>query len=220
MNITKKLVIFTLLCSLANISGAQEENASTIQNELWLGYSAQIKLKKGLKLGIETQQRYNDSYEAVKLSFVATSLKYKFNKHFYTKLNFRHTWRPEERSVKRYTLDFLAKEKLKKHKLELAYRARVLYNVADYTGESSADFRNKISVNKKLHKVVVSFVSYEIFYQVSEKQQLDAHRFSAGFKWRLKKDTDLKTFYRFDYELNRRSPEHQSIVGVQLSQSF
>lgn len=216
----KQLLIVFFVFGIYTSTFAQIEEKGEVDNELWVGYSAKIKLSEKWKLGLKTQQRYNDNFTGLKLNFMAVNLGYKVNKHIGLRTDYRHTWRPEKRNLKRYTFDFLAKKKIKKYKLRLEYRSRFLLNIAHYTGETTSDFRNKLSLSSKLNKKIVPFVGYELFYELYEFERIDAHRFTAGVNWRLKKNLDLKTYLRFDREVNRDTPNRQRIIGIILSQSF
>ena len=209
----KKLFILLLLTSFVHTSYSQRE----VQNELWLGYSAKFKLSDHWRMGIKTQQRYNEDFANIKLNLISTNLGYKINDYFSLKADYRHTWMPEERNIRRYTMNFLAKTKIKKYNLRLAYRSRVLANVAYYTDEFSADFRNKLTVQYKLKKKFLPFLSYELFYGIDEDKEIRNHRYTLGLDYRLKKKTTIKTIARLDHQTDG---DLQRIFGLTLIQSF
>ena len=209
----RRLLILFILIGFTQTSFSQEE----VENELWLGYTAKFKISNHWKWGLKTQQRYNENWEDIKLNLISTNLTYKINDHFGVKADYRHTWIPEERNVRRYTMNFLAKTKIDKYKLRIGYRARVLSNFAYYTNEFSADFRNKLTLQHKLTKKLLPFASYELFYGIDEDKEIRNHRYTLGLDYRIKKKTTIKSIARLDQQADG---DLQRIIGVSLIQSF
>lgn len=214
--ILRRLFILLFLTGFMHESYSQKD----VENELWLGYSAKFKISNHWKWGLKTQQRYNENWEDIKLNLISANLTYKINNHFGLKADYRHTWIPDERNLRRYTMNFLAKTKVEKYNLKIGYRARVLTNFAYYTNEFSADLRNKLTIQHKLTKKLLPYASYELFYGIDEDKEIKNHRYTIGFDYRIKKKTTIKTYLRFDQEANDETPNHQRIFGVILSQSF
>ena len=214
-----KTAFFILLINLgfAPTLFGQSEGELTTTNDFWTGISIKHKLNKKIAFNLDQQVRITDDLNEIRSTFFEFGVKYKFNKHFSTRAQYRYTIRNKERHVNRVTVDFNGKWSIKPAKLELTYRFRLQHAVVTFTKEPSSFIRNRIQARYALSKKLKLFAAYESFYQFNDKNRFRQNLYAAGLIFEIKKKVDLSVFYRLDQKINTKNPENTNIVAVLLS---
>lgn len=218
MDCSRKFILVFIMAFCAIQSTAQEEVQR--DNELWTGFSAKYKLSKKIQFGLEQQVRINDNLRNLKSNFFELGARYKWNKHFSVKFQYRYTLRTDLRNVNRYSLDVKAKWKIKPLKLHFTYRPRFQHSAVVYTLQPASYFRNKLTLEFEGWKKITPFASYENFYKLNEHNEFRGNRYIIGMNAKLGKQLDLKAFYGIDQEINKSQPSRRNIVALLLSYSF
>lgn len=89
-----------------------------------------------------------------------------------------------------------------------------------YNGQIIVDWRNKLTLEKKLSKKIDAFGEYELFLNVFKLKsfarfdppELSTNRYTAGFSYQIKK-IELQLFYRIDSSINSLEYECEQIFG-------
>ncbi len=188
----------------------------TTDIELWRGSTFQLRFNKKFRVDIEEQFRLNDTISSLKSVFTELGLRYRINRHFAFKGNYRYVVRPNNDNRSRFSLDAYYNWNKKKFPLAIQYRLRFQDTKESNRGRKFTFVRNKLIVDYNLTKLVDPFLSYEIYFRFNQKNEFRTWRFTAGLDWRLSKRLDLTTFYRHQKEINVNNPEAQHIIGVML----
>ena len=207
------LISIVILCSLSTMLSAQ----ITTDTELWTGGTFKLRLNKNFRIDIEEQLRFNDTISSRKSSFTEFGLKYRINKRWALKGNYRYVVRPTNNNKSRFSLDTYYSWSKKKKPISIQYRLRLQDAKESNTGRKSTHIRNKITVGYNLAKLVDPSISYEIYYRLNQKNEFRTWRLTGGLDWRISKQIDLTTFYRYQKEINVNNPEAQHILGLMLT---
>lgn len=219
MDSYRKAHLFLLLFFLA---GFQSWGQETIErdNELWSGISLRYKLNKKIQFGLDQQVRMSQNMNAIRSSLFEFSARYRFNKHFSLKGQYRYTIRNGNRNVNRFTMDANLKWKWKKADLTFEYRARFQHSMVVFTGEPASYFRNRPKLSYYGFKKIEPFISYENFYKFNQHNEFRGHRYLLGVDIKLNKDLDLTLSYGIDQETNTKSPNSRNLFVAVLKYDF
>lgn len=209
------LVVLVQLGSMSDVF-CQTEEVSRV-NDFWTGISFKHKLNKKIAFNLDNQVRITNNLNEIRSTFFEFGIKYKFNKHFSTRAQYRYTIRNKERHVNRYSLDFNGRWNIKPAKIELSYRFRFQHGIVTFTGEPSTFLRNRIQVKYKLSKRIKLFVRYESFYQFNDKNRFRQNLYAGGVTLKVSKQLDFSAFYRMDQKINTKNPERRNVVALLLS---
>lgn len=215
MNWIKTALIFISLSFSSALFG--QGNEPTISNDFWTGVSLKYKLNKKVAFSIDQQVRVTDNLNEIRSIFFEFGLKYKFNKHFSTRVQHRYTIRNQERHVNRFSLDGTAKWKIKPAKLELSYRLRFQHAMITFTKEPETFLRNRLQLRYEVFKKMKLFARYESFYQFNDKSRFRRNLYAAGIELQVNKKLDLSLFYRMDKKINTKNPETRNIIACLVS---
>jgi hypothetical protein len=214
-----KTTFFILIINISftpTLYGQVSEELLTT-NDFWTGFSIKHKLNKKVAFNLDQQVRITDDLNEIRSTFFEFGTKYKFNKYFSTRAQYRYTIRNKERHVNRITVDFNGKWKIKPTKLELTFRFRLQHAIVTYTKEPATFIRNRIQARYTFWKKLKLFAAYESFYQFNDKNRFRKNLFAAGLIVPINKKLDLSVFYRLDQKINTKNPERTNIVAVLLS---
>lgn len=218
MNLIRPLLLLLALnlvfCSV--LLGQVEEEPVKI-NEFWTGISLKYKLNKKIAFNLDQQVRITDDLGEIRSTFFEFGARYKFNKHFSTRAQYRYTIPNQERHVNRLTLDGTGKWNIKPAKLELSYRLRFQHSLVTFTKEPETYLRNRIQIRYKLLKKVKLFARYESFYQFNDKTRFRRNLYAAGIDLQVNKKLDVSLFYRLDQKINTKNPEIRNVIACLLS---
>lgn len=186
-------------------------------NELWTGITLKYKLNKKWQFDLEQQARIHQNFQAIRSNFFELGAQYKWNKFISTKLQYRYTFRNEQRNVNRFTLDNNVKWKWKKPDLKFDYRLRAQHAMVVFTGQSFTYLRNRISVSYYGFKKIEPFLSYESFYKFIDHNEFRGNRYLLGCDVQINKKLDLTLMLGIDQEINTKNPDSRNIYGITLS---
>jgi len=189
-------------------------------SELWSGYTAKYKINKKWRLSGEYQIRFDNNVSKLKNNFLELNVQKKLSKKFYLNMQYRYSWIVNERNKKRYSIDGIYKQKIFKKALKLKYRTKFQIEQVQYNGQVIVDWRNKLTIEKKLSKKIDVFGEYELFLNVFKLKsfarfdppELTTNRYTAGFNYQIKK-VELQLFYRIESSINSADNECDQIFG-------
>jgi len=200
------------LCMMTQVVSAQIPT----DNELWLGGAIDLKLNKKWSVELEEQFRINNNISTLNQAFTELSGKYKINKYFGLKGNYRFVGRPKKNNKNRLSIDILAKWKKKNFPLSFGYRLRLQRAITSGSKNTRSYIRNKFGVNYNLSKLVDPFIAYEIYFR-PDKKEFRVSRITLGLDWKLNKRMELTSFYRIQRDINIKKPTRQNIIGVMFT---
>ena len=208
-----KVIVSIGLIGIVSILNAQ----ISTDTELWTGGTFKLRLYKKFRVDLKEQFRFNDTISSMKSTFTEIGSRYKIDKHFAVKGNYRYTIKPTKNNRSRFSLDAYYNWGRKKFPLALQYRLRFQDTKVSNSGRKYTNLRNKIKVDYNLTKIVDPFLSYELYYRFNKKNEFRTWRLTAALEWRLAKKFDLTTFYRYQKEINVKNPDAQHIIGIMLT---
>ena len=217
MNWTKGWII-ALLITLGSGSATIAQTQEVLRvNEFWTGVSLKYKLNKKVAFSLDQQVRITDNLTEIRSTFFEFGARYKFNKHFSTRIQHRYTMPNQERHVNRLSIDGTGKFTIKPAKLELSYRLRFQHSMVTFTKEPESFLRNRVQIRYKLFKNLKLFARYESFYRFNDKMRFRRNLYSTGLNIDLNKKLDLSLFYRLDQKINTKNPELRNTIALLLS---
>lgn len=191
----------------------------TTDSELWTGGTYKLGITKKVRFEFEEQFRFNNSISSYKNNFTELRVRYKFNKHIAVKGNIRHVIRYNDFNRRRFSIDAFYNWDKKSFPLRFQYRLRLQDSKEFQTGKKTDYIRNKFSLEYNLTKLVDPFISYELYYMFNQKNEFRTWRLTTGLNWKLNKQIDLSTYYRYQTEINVKKPQAQHIIGLMLTYS-
>jgi hypothetical protein len=206
-------LLFFLISSSSLL--AQEETAR--DNEVWSGFSLKYKFNKKIQFGAQQQIRINNNLASIRSNLFEFGARYKWNKHFSTKLQYRYTFRSNQRDVNRYSLDLMAKWRIKRINVGFSYRPRLQHSTVTYTFQPATYIRNKIKLEYDKWKKITPFASYENFYKLNEHNEFRGNRYIIGLDISIDKKLELKVFYGRDQEINTKNGVDRNLFGALLA---
>ncbi len=184
--------------------------------ELWTGGIFKLRINKAFRAELREQIRFNDNVSSFKSTFTQLGLRYRLNKSFAFKVNFRYIIRPK-RDRLRFSADAYYNWSKKKFPLSAQYRLRFQNTLRPQSGNSTTYLRNKVSVDYNLSKLIDPFLSYELYFRFNGKNEFRVYRLTLGGKWRLNKRIDVSSFYRFQSDIFVKKPDREHIFGLIFS---
>lgn len=185
--------------------------------ELWTGGNFNLKINKKFSTGIVEQFRFNDTISSLKQAFTQISLKYKINKSFSIRANYRYSARPNSFNRNRLSLDFNYAWNKKKFPLSLKYRFRFQDTKTNISGNKGTYIRNKFGVDYNLTKIVDPFTAFELFYRFNKKNEFRKYRFTLGLDWKLNKRMNIASYYRLQRDIGVKKPGLSNIFAILYS---
>ena len=101
-------------------------------------------------------------------------------------------------------------------RLSLSNRVRLQYTTYQFD-DDHIHVRDKIRGGFDATKHVTPYAALEFFYLLSPKSEYRETRFYLGVDWRVKKRLELGAFFLRQVETNVQMPEHNNILGLELS---
>lgn len=212
---SKTLLLFYLGLCLSLVSFGQSSGTST--NELWTGITLKYDVNKKSTVSLKQQFRTTNNLNEVRSNFFEVAYKRKLNKHYSTKVHYRHTILNEERNLNRYVLDGVGEWKIKHTKFHIDYRLRIQESRVTFTGQPFTVVRNKIQAQRKVNKNWSSLIAFESFYQFNKMNDFSVARYTLGMNYTIDKRMELNSYLRIDQEINIKKPKRQYILGLLLS---
>lgn len=209
----RRILLIIILTGLTTSIIAQKST----DTELWTGGELKLRLTKKLKVDVDEQFRFNDTISSFKAALTEIGLKYKLDKGFSLKGNFRFARRSNKSNRNRFSLDVNYDWDKKEFPLSIEYRLR-FQNTSDASlGKNFTYVRNRIGLDYNLSKLVDPFLFYELYFRLNGKNEFRVTRFTFGLDWKMTEQLDLTTYYRIDSDINVKKPKKQNIIGVMLS---
>lgn len=219
MDSFKKTHFLIVLLLIWGFNGWAQESIDR-DNELWTGISLRYKLSKKMQFGLDQQVRISENISIVRSTFFEFGARYRFNKHFSLKGQYRYTFRNESRNVNRFSLDANFKWKWKKVDLKFDYRTRVQHAMVVHTGEPNTYLRNRLQLSYYGFKRIEPNISYENFFKFIDHNEFRGNRYLLGLDIKLNKELDLSLNYGIDQEINTKNPSAKNIYIAVLKYDF
>ncbi|MBN2213274.1 MAG: DUF2490 domain-containing protein [Bacteroidales bacterium] len=186
-------------------------------NQLWSGATLKISISRKLRFDIEEQVRYNKNISKLNVALTEGSIVYDLTKKTSFKSTFRYFFDPNSHNYYRISGDFSYDLPIKNFPLDFKYRLRFQRFTEEHTHESESYFRNKLSADYNLSKLVDPFVEYESYFKLSHINRFSASRYIVGLDWRLSDNIDLETFFMYEDEFGEKKPKVNKVFGIGLS---
>ena len=194
--------------------------AQESENNLWTSGVLNLKINKQLRFEFEEQTRFDNNITRLHAVITEGGLRYALNKHFDLKANFRYYYDPNSQNAYRYSGDFAYEWSKKKFPLKVKYRLRFQRTIEEHTRAAESYFRNKISADYNLTKLVDPYIGFESFFKLNYSNRFTTNRYIAGLEWKITRHIDLSTYFMFEDGFGERKPKIQRIFGVELSYGF
>ena len=186
--------------------------------ETWAGASFEKKLRNKTFIIVAPKIRFNKNSSDFKSFFSNFNIYYRYKKYLRFSFCYRITRDLNEYFHRFYGQVFYKNEIIKN--LRFTYRGRI---EREYSSRNLPDnaFRNKIVLDYKFSKTINPFFASEIIYKIHYKgNHFNKIRFDFGFVFDLGKRKELSLFYRYQKEINERSPLQTNIIGINYAYSF
>lgn len=210
---TLKIVLSIVLLGLTVSLNAQKLPDA----ELWTGATWKLRLNKEFRVEFEEQIRFNNNISTLKMTITEFGLRYRLNKYFSFKGNYRYSARPNKNNRTRVSLNAYYNWRKKKFPLSMQYRFRFQNTNEANSGQKFSDVRNKVTLAYNLSKLADPYLSFELKTELNGINEFRVKRLTYGLDWRMSKQIDLTTFYRNQSEINVKNPDKQNIIGIMLS---
>ncbi len=191
---------------------------SQTETELWSGYVYKLKLNKKWLLEFQGQLRFDENIGHFNKAFTQIGGQYEVLNNLDLEVSYRYYGVNGGWNVGRLNLNVKYKWEPQKTDFKFKYRLRFTDALVQYTGQKVTYLRNSFTVGYKLSKLVDPYIAYENFYRLNLLKEVRRHRYTFGLAWDLTKRLSLDTFYRYETEVNVKSPEPVTIIGLGLTQ--
>lgn len=205
------MVIF----NLQKLSG--QETMPEEDTELWTSAQLKIDVLEDWRIDVEQQLRLDDHFSSFHQYFSELGIRYKINKYFDLKAQYRYSVTDEEHNEGRISLDFGAEYDIKDFPVDILYRLRLQDEKIEYTGQKKTYMRHRIGIDYNMSKLVDPYFEYESFFKFNQKNEFRRNRYTLGLQWKLNKKAELVTFGRYQKEFNVKAPKSVFIVGLGYS---
>jgi len=101
-------------------------------------------------------------------------------------------------------------------RLSLSNRARLQYTTYEFE-DDHVHLRDKLRAGYDVTKRVTPYAALEFIYLLAPKSEYRETRFYLGVDWRVKKRLELGAFFLRQDETNVQMPEHNNILGLELT---
>lgn len=207
--------IFVLAgCLFFNIVGAIGQIAD---NQLWSGATLKLGISKKLRFDIEEQVRFSNDISRLNITYTEGAILYDLTKKIRLKGGFRYICEPYSHNRQRFTGDFSYDLSIKDFPLDFEYRLRFQHVFEEHTRESEDYFRNKLSADYNLSRLVDPFIEFESYFSLSNVYKFTTNRYIVGLEWRISRNIDLETFFMYEDEFGEINPEITKVYGIGLS---
>ena len=207
--------IFVLAgCLLFNTASSIGQIAD---NQLWSRATLKLNVTKKLRFDLEEQLRYDKDISRLNVTLTEGSILYDLTKRIRLKSTFRYFFDPYSHNYYRLSGDFSYDLSIKNFPLDFDYRLRFQYVCEEHTRESENYFRNKISADYNLSRLVDPFIEFESYFRLSHVNKFTTNRYIVGLVWRISKNIDLETFFMYEDEFGEMNPEINKVYGIGLS---
>lgn len=102
---------------------------------------------------------------------------------------------------------------------DLSYRLRLQFTTYEFE-DDHFNVRNRVRAGYRATKRVTPYAALELIYVMAPKAEYRETRFYLGVDWRVKKRIELGFFFMRQEETNVRTPERNSVLGVDLTYTF
>ncbi len=204
----KNSLLFLFLFCLSFSIFAQENDL-----ELWGSIKFSKKVSKNGKFVIEEQIRWADSISLYKKSFTNLSYEYKLHKRHVLAINLRHTQNVDNDRYARLGLDLKSEFNAYKKILFVEQRIRVQKSWNEQNFLEKYYFRAKWGLAWR-NSSVSPFINQELFWDAQNSILMDKQRSTFGLVIYISSQFRMKFFVRKQRELNRNSPDHETIIGI------
>jgi hypothetical protein len=185
-------------------------------NELWLSAGFEKDLPAQWRLEVEQGLRFKDQFTTYKNTYTEVFLSKKLEGGLRLLGSYRYSVY-DDKERQRVSLGGLYKKAYPPYSLE--YRTELQWKRG---GAGKDVFRNRLTLERKVHKKIKPYVSAEIFHLLDGGLHgVDEYRLSAGLTWALRSHQALKVFYAFHEEdLTRSNSEKINVLGVNYEYEF
>lgn len=196
---------------------------------LWASVNLDKKVTQKLTFSLSEELRFNENVSELGTAFTEIGADYKFYKFVSLGISYRYIQKKrvdDFYSIRhRYNIDLSLKYKLKKINLTLRERFQTQYadvNTSEDGKIAERYLRSKLTVKYDLGKKYIPFISCELFYQLSnrEENEFDNARYAAGFKYEFNKKMSIDLFYLINKEFHVNDPWTEYVTGIAFNYSF
>jgi hypothetical protein len=219
----KNLIFILLLAGICALTDAQVQDF-----QIWTGPVLKYNFSKKFRAEFEQQFRFNDNASKYDYTFSELGLRYKVFKYLELKAVFRQSFLPPAESGSgisdsdKSRLCFAAGTgtELFNTGVNLGYRLMYQDSWENSSLKTSQYIRNRINVDYNLSKLVDPYIDWESYFRLDGKNEFRQNRYTVGLNWRILKQLNLDTYYRYQKEINVKNPEADFILGLGLIYSI
>ncbi len=186
-------------------------------NQLWSGATLKLRVTKKLRFDFEEQVRFDNDISRLHATLTEGNILYNLTKRIRLKSTFRYFFDPYSHNYYRLSGDFSYDISIKNSPLDFKYRLRFQHVFEEHTRKSENYFRNKISADYNLSRLVDPFIEFENYFRLSYVYRFTTNRYIVGLDWRISRNIDLETFFMYEDEFGEMNPEINKVYGIGLS---
>lgn len=189
------------------------------------------KLTKKIELQFEEEIRLNQHISAFDRSMTTLGGSYAFNKTFkagayYTFIYANNQTDGYYETRHRFGGWLQAAQKVNRFKLSLREKFQNTYrdeDLGNFKYNPKMYLRSKLELSYDTKKLPFNpYLSAEMHYQLNNPSgnNIDKWRYTAGTEYKFNKKLALDLFFRFDKEINVKSPVNTSVIGTMVKYRF
>lgn len=186
--------------------------------QLWTEVGLSVSVAKRTDVKISEDVRLDNDVSSFRLSRTTLGLEYKLLSFLEILAAYRITFRPDEME---HSVHFNSTAKTDVGPLELSWRMRLLRDVFP-DREPQDELRNKFTIEFEQTPAVKPYIASEIYYTMKrdEPGRFDRFRWYAGLKRDIDDSQRIEVYYLYQRELNKKSTEINTILGLGYSISL
>lgn len=191
-----------------------------IDHEIWTGPELRYKLNDQWRFDAAYNWRINLTAGELRQSFTEVGAKYSYNDWLAARIYYRHADLSSGLYRGRVALQLFASYKEKGFPIRGSYRMQFERNFRERDEDGDqliyTYWRNRISLEVNVSKLVDPFVAFEYYHQFDDENRGVKNRFTMGLDWRVTKDLDLSSFLRIQ-DSREDVPLRQFIYGFAMT---
>jgi len=177
----------------------------------WTQVSTEFEIIKDLEIQVAQMFRFEMlpyEYNQVNTELQGT---WKFNKHWKAGAEYRLTSTSKEEQS-RFAIFGRYRDGI--DDFELQFRSKLQVETSNF-GLPETIFRNKALLGYEITKDIMTYVSYELFYELYEVENtFNQYRIEPGIDLRLNKHNHLSLYYIHSRSMNTNNPRIRHISGL------
>lgn len=210
-----KKICFAFVFFLSHYGFAQTNDFG-----VWIGAGVKKSFAKHYAIGLSAELRLKENTSTIDNFLTEIDLSRKFGKS--VKLSGFYRFAQKNRTdayegVNRVGADLSGKISLVK-RLKLSYRTRYQWqwDKGQDLQLAKSYWRNRLGFEYKISKKISPYATYEIWYRMTkgEDKKFDRNRLTAGVEYTINKIHSIELYGIYQKELNRKSNDGQTILGL------